>query len=255
MTPPFSVVDGVGQVVLTAVHSGHDLRPEVDSRMAVEDAVRLREEDPFTDGLAEVAVPRVVVHRSRFEVDLNRPRDEAVYLSPEQAWGLTVWKRPPGEEVLARSLALYDQFYRAISHLLDEVAMRGAFVVLDIHSYNHRRAGRDQPPAPAIDNPDINLGTGSLQRARWAQLVDGLGADLAKRLPDTSVAENVRFRGGHLSHWINRRYAGAGCALALEFKKTFMDEWTGLLDVNAFDRLRGALAGATSGLCRRLGLR
>ena len=30
--------------------------------------------------------------RSRFEVDLNRPREEAVYRVPEDCWGLDVWR-------------------------------------------------------------------------------------------------------------------------------------------------------------------
>jgi hypothetical protein len=30
-----------------------------------------------------------------------------------------------------------------------------------------------------------------------------------------------------MSRWINERYAGRGCALAIEMKKTYMDEWTG----------------------------
>ena len=45
------------------------------------------------------------------------------------------------------------------------------------------------------------------------------------------VRENVRFRGGHLSRWCRRRYPDTGCVLAIEFKKVFMDEWTGEPDV------------------------
>ena len=35
----------------------------------------------------------VSVTRSRFEADLNRPRDRAVYLTPADAWGHQVWRR------------------------------------------------------------------------------------------------------------------------------------------------------------------
>jgi hypothetical protein len=34
----------------------------------------------------------MITHRSRFEVDLNRPRREAVYRIPEDAWGLDIWR-------------------------------------------------------------------------------------------------------------------------------------------------------------------
>ena len=69
----FSVRDAPGPVVMTAIHAGHELRPELADLVLVDASIRLREEDPFTDRLA-VAGTRVTVHRSRFEVDLNRPR-------------------------------------------------------------------------------------------------------------------------------------------------------------------------------------
>ena len=61
------------------------------------------------------------VHRSRFEVDLNRPRDEAVYRTPDMAWGLQVWKAPPPEDVVERSLAVHDRFYDDLQVRLDEL--------------------------------------------------------------------------------------------------------------------------------------
>ena len=66
-----------GQIIATSVHAGHDLRPEVQDLMVLDEATRLREEDPFTDRIAAVAPARVVVHRSRFETDLNRIREKA----------------------------------------------------------------------------------------------------------------------------------------------------------------------------------
>lgn len=224
--PLFSIVDAPQPVVTTAIHAGHDLRPEVADLVTVDEATRLREEDPFTDRLA-VAGTRVVVHRSRFEVDLNRPGDRAVYGRPEDAWGLSVWKRPLPHQVVARSRALHEAFYAALADRLDRLAGRGRFVVLDIHSYNHRRDGA---PAEPAENPELNVGTGSLDRRRWGRVVDGFvdqmrACHVAGHALD--VRENVRFCGGHLARWVHRRYPDTGCALALEFKKVFMGEWTG----------------------------
>jgi N-formylglutamate deformylase len=81
-------VEGAGPVVACAVHAGHDVRPEVVALLAVDDATRLREEDPHTGGWTALAPTRLVAHRSRFEVDLNRSRPQAVYLEPDDAWGL-----------------------------------------------------------------------------------------------------------------------------------------------------------------------
>ena len=52
----------------------------------------------------------------------------------------------------------------------------------------------------------------------------------------------MRFTGGELSAWVHRRYPGRGCALALEFKTTFMDEWTGEVDEAMLADLAAALA-------------
>ena len=42
------------------------------------------------------------------------------------------------------------------------------------------------------------------------------------------VRENVAFQGkGELTRFVHERYPGQGCAIALEFKKFYMDEWTG----------------------------
>jgi N-formylglutamate amidohydrolase len=240
LLPVFSIREMPGPVVMTAIHAGHDLRPELTDLIRVDEATRLREEDPFTDCLA-VAGTRITVHRSRFEVDLNRPRGDAVYRTPCDAWGLQVWKRPLPPDVVERSLASYDRFYAALADRLDRLAAEGAFVVLDIHSYNHRRDGLSAPPA---ENPELNVGTGTLDRGRWHRVVDGfIDGMRAQRVAQQTldVRENVRFRGAELVRWIHERYADTGCALALEFKKVFMDEWTGEPDDEHIAELGRAL--------------
>jgi N-formylglutamate amidohydrolase len=241
--------------VATAIHAGHDLRPAVASCTALDDATRLREEDPFTDHLTSVGGSTVVTLRSRFEVDLNRPRDKAVYRTPDDAWHLELWREPLPAAEIERSLDLYDDFYVELGHRLDTLAERGPFGVLDLHSYNHRREGADEPPAPDTTNPEVNVGTGALDRGRWSRVVDRFLETLAdqevcgRRL---DVRENVRFRGGELCRWVDQRYEGRGCALAIEFKKVFMDEWTGELDERHLETLRSALAAVVPALVEEL---
>jgi N-formylglutamate deformylase len=239
--PAWKLTEEHGPIIAVAVHNGHDLRPEVHALMALDDAERLREEDPYTGGWAGLGDTVIVLARSRFEVDLNRSRDLAIYLEPEHAWGLRVWRERPSEQLIERSLAIYDSFYR----LMHDVCTRaertyGRFVVLDLHTYNHRR---DDPnrPADQAGNPDINLGTGRMPRERWARLVDRFLADLADQdIADQQldVRENVRFRGGFLPRWVHETFPHTGCALAIEVKKTFMDEHTG-----EFDYVRWAAIG------------
>jgi len=248
---PWQIEEGDGPVVAVAVHAGHEVRKEVAGRLAIGDAERLREEDPFTGGWTEVADTSIVARRSRFEVDLNRSRGEAVYMGPDDAWGLDVWKRPPTKSLVARSLGQYDSFYRTMHRILSGLASRhGRFLVLDLHSYNHRRSG-DGPPADPESNPEVNVGTGTMDRSRWAGLVDRFIHDL--RAFDflgrhLDVRENVKFVGRQLPKWTHGNFPESGCVLAVEFKKFFMDEWTGELDLDAYDGIRSALASTIPGL-------
>jgi N-formylglutamate amidohydrolase len=138
---------GTGPLVAAAIHHGHGIREDIARHLALDEPGRLREEDPFTGDWTSIAPTRIVVLRSRFEVDLNRPRERAVYRKPEDAWGLEVWKDDVPDAVFTRSLAEYDAFYARMRDLLTEVERAsGRFVVFDLHSFNHRREG---PGAPA----------------------------------------------------------------------------------------------------------
>jgi len=245
-----------GQFIATAIHNGHDVRPDVAAELALPEADRLREEDPHTDEIGAFIPARVVVHRSRFEVDLNRTREEAVYRTSEEAWGLDILREPPlAEALVAGSLDVYDAFYAELAGRLDPVAERGPFVVFDVHSYNHRRDGVDAAEAPGEDNPEVNVGTGSVDHQRFGTVVDTFMESL--RAAPTSagaldVRENVRFRGRQLAAWTHARYPGRGLVLALEFKKTFMDEWTGDVDRARVGELARALAGTIPDIERSL---
>ena len=253
MTDPFAITTGPGPLVAAAIHDGHAISPETLAHVALPDDERLREEDPFTGELTAVAPVRIVGGRSRFEIDLNRPREGAVYRTPDDAWGLQVWDGEVPEAVVQRSLETYDAFYRSVEALLAAIIRaHGSVVVYDLHSYNHRRDGPDGPAADPEANPEVNLGTGSLDRGRWGGLVDGFMADLrdgAARagLGVLDVRENVKFQGGAFSRWAHDRFGSDACVLAVEFKKTFMDEWTGTPDRAHLDRLRQALAATVPG--------
>ncbi|MEO7588140.1 MAG: N-formylglutamate amidohydrolase [Arachnia sp.] len=238
------VGDWSGQLVATSIHAGHDLRPEVADLMVLDDADRLREEDPFTDAITALIPARVLVHRSRFETDLNRVRDIAVYTKPDDCWGLDVWSTDElPSDVEARSLEVYDTFYSELAVRLDKLAARGPFVIFDVHSYNHRRPGADQPAEPTEENPEVNLGTSSVDRDRFGPVVDAFRGSMAAQGFD--IRENVKFKGQALAWWVHERYAGTGLVLALEFKKTFMDEWTGIPDRDRLDQLARSLAATT----------
>ncbi|HEX6217933.1 MAG TPA: N-formylglutamate amidohydrolase [Sphingomicrobium sp.] len=244
----WSVQRGAGPIVATAIHDGHELRAEVAGAMKLSDGDRLREEDPFTGQAAAVVPNHVIAHRSRFEFDLNRGSNGAVYETAEQCWGLDVWKSLPLDKgLIERSLAIHAAYYRMLGRLLDEIAAdHGRFVLIDVHSYNHRRDGPGGPPTDPEKAPDINIGTFSMPRDQWAFLVDPLmeamrGFDFNGRRLD--VRENVAFQGkGEQTRFVHDRYPERGCAIALEFKKFFMDEWSGEPDLAELAAMRGFIA-------------
>jgi N-formylglutamate deformylase len=243
-------------LVAAAIHDGHEVREEVAALLALDERDRLREEDPFTGTWTDVAGTRIIGRRSRFEVDLNRPRDRAVFLSPEDAWGLHVWKETPPAEVIARSLEGYDAYYAEVHQLLTELTDRfKRCLVLDLHSYNHRRGGPDGPLADPTENPEVNIGTGTMDRERWAPVVDRLMDDLARfdflggRL---DVRENVKFQGGYFPRWIHETFPESVCCIAIEVKKFFMNEWTGEPDIRALRAIRQAIRSTAPGLLEEL---
>jgi N-formylglutamate amidohydrolase len=246
-------------VLATAIHDGHAVRPEVAALLALSDADRLREEDPFTGRWTNVAANGIVARRSRFEVDLNRPAATAVYRTPDDAWGLHVWREAPPDDLVERSMAEYHAFHERVRGVLRELSDRyGTFVVLDLHSYNHRRDGAGGAPADPLANPVVNVGTGNIDRGRWAAVVERFMADLGSCSlagEPIDVRENVRFKGGHFSRWITENFAAQGCVLAVEVKKVFMDEWTGQADERLVSEVGEALKATVPGLLETVGAR
>jgi len=243
---------GDGPVIATAIHDGHKLRPEVSKIMNLSEKDRLREEDPFTGEWTSIANMRIIGLRSRFEVDLNRPREKAVYLNPEDAWGLHVWKLQPTTEIVSRSLDQYDAFYNAVRQIFTKMIKKYEhLVVFDLHSYNHRREGLQGAPADPETNPEVNIGTGTMDREFWTPVVNRFINDLRSYKyfsRQLDVRENVKFKGGNFSGWIHKTFPRSVCSLAIEFKKFFMDEWTGEPDRQQLEEIRLALNSTIPGV-------
>jgi N-formylglutamate amidohydrolase len=256
VTEIFQLVAGEGPLVAAAIHAGHFVRQEVSSRLALSSEERLREEDPYTDFLIQWAPTRIVGLRSRYEIDLNRPRELAVYRTPEEAWGVNVWTEPLPVDVIDRSLANYDLFYGTIEAMLRElVKVHERVIVLDLHTYNHRRDRAAGTCADPESNPEVNIGTGAMDRQYWAPVVDDMIAQLrdhnyvGRRL---DVRENIKFKGGNFCRWIHETFPRQVCAVAIELKKFFMDEWTGEVDRGQLAELRSALESTAPRLLKIL---
>ena len=217
--------------------------PEIASLLRLDATARRYEEDPYTGDWTTIAPTRIVGQRSRFEFDLNRPREKAVYLAPADCWGLDVWKSPPPPDVVHRSLAEYDDFYAHV-RICARTARCATWprrrlrpAQLQSHSRRCRTARR---PTPA-ENPEINLGTRSMDRTYWNPIVDRWLAEMREydylgRSLD--VRENVKFFGGHFPTWIHRELSRHRVCAGHRSEESF--SWT------------SGLASSTSKNIRRL---
>lgn len=244
--PAWNVIVGGGPVTATAIHAGHVMRAELKPHLAIGDEDRRREEDPLTDYFLSLADNLVRVNRSRFECDMNRSREMAISKDPKDTWDLKIWKDDLPEAAQEVSRKLHDRFYGEMRKMFDSLLEKhGRILVLDLHSYNHRRDGADAEPAAVSGNPDIDIGATTLDKRVYGNLLETL-SDHLRRTPvngrTLQVAENVRYPdGGNFPEWLHQIYGERACVITLEYKKIFMDEWTGKVDVGAVQDLRTGL--------------
>jgi N-formylglutamate amidohydrolase len=245
----FNFIKGTSNLVATAIHDGHEVRPELLSHFNLSSHERLREEDPFTAEMSLIADNRITVNYSRFQADLNRDRKNAVYQKPEDAWGLQVWKGKLSSQHVEESLQYYDRFYAALKAYLDELlTQHPRLIIYDIHTYNHRREAYDKY-ASVEENPELNLGTGNIVGEEWRNTIDAFinsAREFNYEGRHLDVRENVKFAGGYFSKWLGETYGNKVCPIAIEFKKFFMDEWTGEGDYYQIEHLKELLAYTTT---------
>jgi len=230
-------------VVCAAIHNGHKLSDFVKENIAISENNRLREEDPFTDFFLRNCGNTIVPQISRFEVDLNRSKPNSIYLKPEDAWGLDVRKSDFTDEELKKLQGYYINFYNSVeSYLRKLLKIHKNIFIFDIHSYNHHRKGNYAEYEDPKKNPEINFGT-NIIHDKWFPLVEKIqqkitNYDFFGRNLDART--NIKFTGGNFSRWISRKFPENACCIAVEFKKIFIDEWSGLRDIHTQEKLRSA---------------
>lgn len=236
----FEINNQKTSIIATAIHDGHYIKESLRQFMRLTEQQRSREEDPYTAYMiSTVPTTTVNVKNSRFQLDLNRTKEKAIYEKPEDAWGLDVWNTLPWAEK-NKLHNDYETFYKAMSNLLEETILNhGYFLVLDVHSYNHRRENAFTEADPAT-HPEINLGT-AYNNDKWKGLCEAYKQFFgSKQINNVNIdaRENIIFKGGAFAQWIIKNYGSNGCVISIEFKKTFMDEWTGVANIPHINQLQ-----------------
>ena len=230
--------------IAVAIHAGHHVRDELSPLMAIDPTMRKFEEDFGTDLLINDLGNAVWGLESRAVYDLNRPKDMALPLTPEQFWGTQVYNTLPTPEMNHKSLKNYESFYKFMETCIATILDRfGICIVYDIHSYNISRQQTKGIKSP----PVFNLGTALLDKSRWGKAIELWIEQLGNiSLPDikTSVAENHVFSGKaefcrHLCS-LDRRIL----VLPTEISKVYMDEIKGTVYPDMLLAIRNGLQSA-----------
>ena len=206
--------------VCGAVHDGHNFRSELHDNVIHTEYERWYEEDPKTLEFIS-SFPIVIAGRdSRFEYDLNRPPETAVY---KDAWGKPVWHKALTKRERETSLSKHANFYRVVNALITklEKLFKGC-VVYDIHSYNYKRHDRDVPV--------FNVGTENINNKKYASVkkafIEGLSEIDLPNIKNTTAENDVFFGRGYFLKYITENFDST-LVLATEVKKIYCDEETG----------------------------
>ena len=184
---------------------------------------RWYEEDPATLTMIQTQPIVLAGCDSRFEYDLNRPPEEAVF---ETAWGKQLWKTPLPDTQKARSLAKHHNFYKVVDALCDKLhELFAKVLVFDMHSYNWKRWDREVPT--------WNLGTKNIDNSRFGLQVEAWRDKLASielpyQLPQTAKINDTFQGNGYFLKFITTKYPNT-LVLATEISKIYCDELTGVV--------------------------
>ena len=216
-------IDNYVPFICGAVHDGHQFRPSLWNNCKHTEYERWYEEDPCTKQMVQ-SFPIILAGRdSRFEYDLNREPERAVY---EDAWGKQLWKQPLSEKEKNLSLQKHANFYK-VTHALCQ-KLESDFqkvVVFDMHSYNWKRWDREVPV--------WNLGTSNIDQKRFGKLTeswsDKLGSiQLPNGIANTSKINDTFQGNGYFLKYITRNFDNT-LVLATEISKVYCDEHSGVI--------------------------
>lgn len=229
-------IEDYGFFICTAIHDGHQLRPDLVEKCQLNDAERLYEEDPFTGDMITSLPITLIGKDSRYEYDLNRAPETCVY---KEAWGKQVWTLPLSVEEEQACQFKHAQFYEVLGALINKLEqLHGSCLVYDIHSYNHLRMPQDNLP------PTFNIGTEQVNKVRWGRVIKHWSKSLGMvSLPstDTRTAINEVFFGrGYLATFIKKNFKNT-LVLPTEIKKVFMNELNGEAYPLVLNPLKAAL--------------
>jgi hypothetical protein len=228
-------IDSYVPYACAAIHDGHQFRKELWENCLHTEYDRWYEEDPETKNMISTHPIVIAGCDSRFEYDLNRPPEEAVF---ETAWGKQLWQQPLPELMKEKSLNKHENFYKVIAALITKLEEKfDICVVYDMHSYNWQRWDRIVPT--------WNLGTTNIDNNRFEKAVESWRKSLSEiAFPDSiesSAKVNDTFQGnGYFLKFITKKFKNT-LVLATEIAKVYCDEVNQIIYPEVVDTIANAL--------------
>lgn len=209
--------------VCGAVHDGHQFRHELWDNCLHTEYERWYEEDPETKKMVQSHPIVLAACDSRFEYDLNRFPEEAVF---ETAWGKQLWKKPLSIAKKQTSLKKHNNFYKVVHALISKIEEKfGVCVVYDMHSYNCQRWVREVPT--------WNLGTSNIDNSRFGESVESWRHSLSEIILPNNIKSTAKindtFQGnGYFLRYITNNFKNT-LVLATEIAKVYCDEYNQII--------------------------
>ncbi len=206
-----------------AVHDGNQFRKELWDNCKHTAYERWFEEDPETKEMVKTHPIIIAGLDSRFEYDLNRPPETAIYTD---AWGKQLWHKELPKSQKEKSLVKHANFYKVVKALVEKLEEKfGVCIVYDMHSYNWKRWDREVPT--------WNLGTSNIDNNRFGEEVESWRKVLEKMpLPNlikSTSKINDTFQGnGYFLKFITQNFDNT-LVLATEIAKVYCDELTQIM--------------------------
>lgn len=218
----FSIkVDDYVPYACAAIHNGHHFSKDLWDNCLHTAHDRWYEEDPCTGQMISGLPITLIAHDSRFEYDLNRHPDTAIY---ETAWGKSLWRNPLSDKNRSKAIQKHENFYKVVLTLLVKLEeLFGSVVFYDIHSYNWKRWDRDVPVFN-IGTSNIDHDKFSVAIKQWQEILSGIELPIEAKV-DCTI--NDVFQGnGFFLKYITANSKNS-LVLATEISKVYCDESTG----------------------------
>ena len=228
----FSIkIDQYVHYVCAAVHNGHQFRKELWSNCIHTQYERWYEEDPATKTMILSHTIVIAGIDSRFEFDLNRPPEYAIY---DDAWRKKLWRSSLSKKTKQNSLSKHHNFYKVVYALIQKIeSLFEVAIVYDMHSYNWKRWDREVPT--------WNLGTSNVDENRFGEDIESWRKILEITPFNNGIVStskiNDTFQGnGYFLKYITQNFKNT-LVLATEVAKIYCDELEQILYPDIIDTI------------------